>query len=88
MRLGLLSYVDGNGKRKTKQIKIPWDEIRAMRDAELMHTDKFMMWTDRMTDEQFSELKAYRQALRDATDQPIQSARDNFPDRPTFMEEL
>ena len=83
-----MSYVDGNNVRKTKQEKIPWAEIRGIRDGELQYTDRFMLWTDRMTDEQFTELKAYRQALRDVTDQPIQSARDNFPDRPAFMEEL
>jgi hypothetical protein len=46
--------------------------IRPIRDPELSRTDKYMLsdWQTKFTADQQSQIATYRQALRDAPDQP------------------
>lgn len=60
------------------------DEIRYMRNAQLVSSDWAMSMVDRWNEEELEAIKAYRQALRDLPDvyPDPDAARDNWPDEP------
>ena len=61
---------------------------RSTRDRLLQQTDRYMLvdTSKKLTSEQFTDLKAYRQVLRDLPQQPgFETGDVEFPEVPTFL---
>ena len=78
---------DGDEIVSDDEREVGWDEVRSLRDNQLIKTDLYLIVDYPITDEQRDEIREYRSALRDLPSNHTTSneAADAFPEQPEWM---
>lgn len=74
-----------NSLTETERYELDLQHLRFQRNNLLEKSDIYMYQIDRFTPEQIEELKVYRQALRDLTNNKDNVKNFNIPIKPSFI---